>query len=420
MTVDDAYKRMLETQEAMRRAADPLADAARQMELLSATRHAAGLNDLTAQITHNADECLTVLGFMADTRIAGIDITGLTKIADQVETHRRLLAGPFEDYRNAGLLDAASRSRAGLDMALTAYGKYEHLFRLPEMMEASRLAHDAMASISTATKLYGLDRSGLALETAMRGMHAPWLHRDHVLQSAQSFAEIQAIGHAVNLHTPYDPALTTVLRDVLGDWRALTTLPLPIFENPVARSDFYIGLGFDSLLTEFTARAFDESTALAGLGPRASESAEVDEEEVGLQRNSAAYNQLLRFERKVRNFIDRLMIEAFGPNWIKHHTPAGMMDEWKEKRATAVAKGELEQPLISYSDFSDYIKIIERNDNWTHVFKGIFGRPEDVRESFVRLFPVRICTMHARVVTLDDELLLRVETRRILRAFSRT
>jgi hypothetical protein len=110
------------------------------------------------------------------------------------------------------------------------------------------------------------------------------------------------------------------------------------------------------------------------------------------------------------------MTAACGANWVKQRTPAGMMDAWIEKRATALAKGEIEQPLIFYADFSDYIKIIERKDNWKEVFKPIFGRSEDVRESFVRLAPIRIVTMHARLITLDDELLLHVETTRITRA----
>lgn len=53
------------------------------------------------------------------------------------------------------------------------------------------------------------------------------------------------------------------------------------------------------------------------------------------------------------------------------------------------------------------------------MFRPVFGRAEDVRESFQRLFPIRIATMHARLVTLDDELLLRVETRRVLKAIAR-
>lgn len=75
-----------------------------------------------------------------------------------------------------------------------------------------------------------------------------------------------------------------------------------------------------------------------------------------------------------------------------------------------------EEPLINYADFTEYKAIIERRDNWSAVFKSVFGRPEDIRESFQRMFPVRIATMHARLITSDDELLLLVETRRILRA----
>ena len=41
-------------------------------------------------------------------------------------------------------------------------------------------------------------------------------------------------------------------------------------------------------------------------------------------------------------------------------------------------------------------------------------------ESFQRLFPVRIATMHARLINWDDELLLLVETKRVLRAIGTT
>jgi hypothetical protein len=97
-----------------------------------------------------------------------------------------------------------------------------------------------------------------------------------------------------------------------------------------------------------------------------------------------------------------------------------MRDEWVRKRGIAVSRGETERPLIEYADFTDYKAIIERGDNWQDVFRHVFGRQEDVRESFQRLFPVRICTMHARVVTLDDELFLIAETTRLLRAIKKT
>ena len=39
-----------------------------------------------------------------------------------------------------------------------------------------------------------------------------------------------------------------------------------------------------------------------------------------------------------------------------------------------------------------------------------------MQESFQRLYPIRICTMHARLITQDDELYPYVEIKRILAA----
>lgn len=136
----------------------------------------------------------------------------------------------------------------------------------------------------------------------------------------------------------------------------------------------------------------------------------------GFARANYAFEQLRRFEIAIRRFIERVMRDAFGEDWMKHQLPPGMFDDWRNKREKAIKAGEAEQPLIAYADFSDYRLIIERRDNWAKVFRPVFGRGEDVRESFQRLFPIHIATMHARLVTLDDELLLRVETRRVLRA----
>jgi hypothetical protein len=86
------------------------------------------------------------------------------------------------------------------------------------------------------------------------------------------------------------------------------------------------------------------------------------------------------------------------------------------KRQDALDAGEPRQPLINYADFTDYPKIIARRDNWRDVFQPLFKRPEDIQKAFSRLHPIRLCTMHARIITNDDQLLLRVETQRISKA----
>jgi hypothetical protein len=58
-------------------------------------------------------------------------------------------------------------------------------------------------------------------------------------------------------------------------------------------------------------------------------------------------------------------------------------------------------------------------DNWREVFSALFGRQEDVRESLQRLYPIRLSTMHARLITQDDVLLLLVESRRLLKVIRR-
>ena len=68
--------------------------------------------------------------------------------------------------------------------------------------------------------------------------------------------------------------------------------------------------------------------------------------------------------------------------------------------------------MIAYADFTDYVLVICRRDNW-RIFKRYFGREESVRESFQRLYPIRLDTMHARQITHEDELFLYVETRRL-------
>jgi hypothetical protein len=198
--------------------------------------------------------------------------------------------------------------------------------------------------------------------------------------------------------------------------------PYPSATSPIAdplhRSRLYLERGFNPALSEFTVPAFEESIEIAGLRERREDhdGATDDSDEDGFARAREAFDRLQKFEVAVRRFIDRVMRDAFGEKWMKHRLPNNMLDNWRNRRDTAVKAGEVERELIDYADFTDYRLIIERKDNWEQVFKPIFGRSEDVRESFQRLFPIRIATMHARIVTLDDEMLLHVETRRVLNA----
>ena len=124
----------------------------------------------------------------------------------------------------------------------------------------------------------------------------------------------------------------------------------------------------------------------------------------------------MQFEYHLRNVIDNAMTVAFGPDWIMHRLSEPIRASWLEKQKRGLAAGEVKQPLISYADFTDYVAIIIRKDNWRDVFSAIFQHKSSVEESFRRLYPVRNCTMHSRPITKDDWIFLLVEIKRLSNA----
>jgi hypothetical protein len=133
-------------------------------------------------------------------------------------------------------------------------------------------------------------------------------------------------------------------------------------------------------------------------------------------RLTEAFNLISGFEIELRQLLSVIMEKTFGVSWHKRRIPGDMLKSWKEKKDTALNKGESDQPLIAFSDFSDYIKIFCRGDNWKEVFSKIFCNETDIRASMERLAPLRIATMHCRMVSKDELLIIAVETRRVLNA----
>jgi hypothetical protein len=262
------------------------------------------------------------------------------------------------------------------------------------------------------------------IQKAMEAMRTPWLDAERALESARSFAEIQGIGSVLERIPAFDDQVTVALRESLGDWRDPISWPKNIVTDSVARSEFYVDLGFDSDLTYFPATAFQESVNIAGLRrkppPLIAEYgspvpfSEHDEE--ALVRNNIAHDWLQRLETNLRHFIDLHMTRAYGPDWPKHRLPKALYDKWMEKKQAAEMAGRGAWPLIAFADFTDYAIVICKKDNWREVFCGFFGRPESVRESFQRLHMIRLDTMHARPIGQDDELLLYVEAKRLTKA----
>lgn len=288
---------------------------------------------------------------------------------------------------------------------------YETSFRLPFSTELSQLARQALLGSELARGVLGTNN---ALKLALEGIQAPWAHVGEELASTKALSEIIAMGRGIEIKGAFDKEFTEALRLNLGDWRADLLPPVGSMMHVVDRMEFYGDRGLSPELSDFPSFAFDESLRVADL-------LEGEDAEVAITRDDAArakdaFERLRIFEIEIRRFIDKRMCEEFGEKWERRQIPSTMHDGWQQKREIAAKYDSNELPLIDYADFSDYKVIIEKKDNWNRVFKVVFGRAEDIRESFQRLYPVRIATMHARTITQDDELLLLVETKRVLKA----
>ena len=361
----------------------------------------------------------------------------------QHETLMRVSIGPMEELRvaplvnfqpaigemhRAAMLDLQSPVMRQLEEAQRAIADYTERFRLPAVNETARLLEqfrvDPMKDIAAR-----FAEQESSLQRAMASMRTPWLDMREQIRSIGGFVELQGIGAALQSAAVFDESLTAALRVGLGDWRDTITWPKDIFTDLAARSEFYAGLGFNHSLTDFPAPAFEQSLDIAGLrreppplidlygAPVAP--ADDDAEEEGLARTNTAHDWLLRLETQLRNFIDEMMTRSFGAKWHKQRLPNGLYEEWQEKKRKAMQAGGKDWPLIAYADFTDYERVICKGDNWREVFAVFFVRSESVRESLQRLYPIRLDTMHARPITQDDELLLYVETRRMVKVIKK-
>ena len=353
-------------------------------------------------------------------RMMGISGASLTEISKSDWLRSQTLA---DQELSAELLrrqDGAARALQEANLW------YEKQYRLPKFEETDRL----LAEFSRSPVTQWLDKQGgieSNLAAALGAIHTPFLDVEGALSSVSAVAELQSIGQAIRSTTAFELGFVDSLRTGLGDWRDPIVWP-EMLENEPARLDFYIERGVNLDLTNLPPAAFQEVLGQSGLlAPVAEVDRQYDQadpppqydDSVDPQRNGQAYDQLLRFELHLRAFLDRIMTATFGADWPRERAPKDVYENWVSRRERAVKSGENPRALIAYADFSDYEKIILRKDNWRDIFAKFFVRVENIRESLQRLYPVRHCTMHARPVTQEDELLLHVEIHRVIKATHR-
>lgn len=341
----------------------------------------------------------------------------------QTQDVLRAALGPLEDMRRQVLAVDVGHLGRELHALGSLCVDIEQQFRLPETSEIPRLLQQLELD-RTARSLAHYEAHAAAFQRTLESIATPWLDIRDQDQSLAGFMELHEIGHVLRSMSVFGSEASEWLRQYLGDWREQVDWPYELLSDPFARSAFYAERGLNRSLTNFPAAAFHEFTTVAGVKrptpPLISgyddRSKRTHDDEAGFERNNAAHDRLQRFETHLRRFIDQKMTTSVGEHWVKHRVPGEIQQEWKDKRSTALEDGEPEQRLIAYADFTDYVRIIARNDNWEQVFRPFFRRKSLVQESLQRLYPIRICAMHARIITQDDELFLMAETVRLLKA----
>ena len=348
----------------------------------------------------------------------------LIRDTDRTRNLMRTVLGPLEDIRRSSAFDLFRAVTTELQPLRSLSTELERQFRLPQLAKASDLLR-ALDLDGTVRALPHYRNHVTELYRAIEAMTVPWLNVHDEVRSLKGLAGLQEIGRTLNTMPVHSLHTAKRLRLHLGDWRAPIDWPPTVLTDPVARSDFYVDRGLDPALTDFPAPAFAQAIAVTGIKhpapPRMDAydhvpDDEQDDEDGAFERNNAAHDRLQRFESLVREFIDRQMTTTIGENWIKHRVPGDIRQQWRDKQQKARDEAESEHPMIAYADFTDYVKVILQNNNWDQVFKPFFHRKTLVQESFQRLYPIRLCTMHARIITQDDELYLFTETQILLKA----
>lgn len=390
-------------------------DLAKQNALLDLTRHSSIQEILDQGVI--ARSFSTITDRLAAVQFAHPDRMALASIQERIREAQVLsMPGIAELSR----LAAESNPFDGLaKQAEELARQISERFRGFESIADSARASTILRSLDTSA-YRGFLPDINAFQSVVSGINTSWIDRVSPEVSFAGIARMAALTAAATTSSPFDLASVTTLREALGDWRDVT-MPWRFLADTNLREKFYVERGFDTNLIQLPEPAFTRALESVGLVRRQPKVAEeriedVDAEHVLRQRMSEVYNLLFRLERALRDYVDRVMTQKFGLDWEKHRCPGNgkIYQLWVQKREKAIQTGAKRERLIQYADFTEYADLITRSDNWKEVFQDAFGRTESVRESFHRLGPVRLCTMHARPITKTELMLACAEITRLL------
>lgn len=389
-----------------------------------------GLERFTAHADHISSTIERATGGLSSkslvndlSRLGALGIT--SQVFEDIERQQRLLTG--------GLALSLARSAMGIDFAhiakvgeslsfAAAYPDISrmseslgigaglsaldlHRFEIPDLSAIGALSRDLEALMRPAFDIPVVD-----IRDMLAGIHSPWLDTANTLASAEALVRMQGLGLHLKTDTAFNPDYSALLRESLGDWRDVRSVPDVLYEQS-ARTAYYIDLGFDPRIVDRPDEAFDESLSLAGIA-FAPEDNEIDgrHDDVGLARARQVQQVLQRLEAELRSFIVAALSTEYGPQWYKH-LPNNLYDSWIEKQRRD-PRGQALEP-IDYADFMDFERVICKQDLFRRVFAAYFVTLESARESLMRLVAPRNTAMHSRPIGRDDALFVAFEVRRL-------
>ena len=120
---------------------------------------------------------------------------------------------------------------------------------------------------------------------------------------------------------------------------------------------------------------------------------------------------LRNLELKLRIYI-QTRLQSISPNWWREKIPVDVRqsaeDRKKRNEKTWPWLEQRDLHPIHYVDFTDYVKIIRRKDNWEQVFKSEFKDEEIVSVKLRELEPIRNAIAHNRELSMIEKERLRL------------
>ncbi|HEX8843978.1 MAG TPA: Swt1 family HEPN domain-containing protein [Pyrinomonadaceae bacterium] len=369
----------------------------------------------------------------------------LPSISRMLEEHSKSLLG-FRDTLSKSLLPDVSSIQSAAQsvveslkdqMIIHSGSEAQRLLESVQFKDLLKVPQFDTTKLFEAASVSAFLPSQKDLISSIAALQPSWPSSRITLDSIEGMTGLMSLRNAVVIN-PFGDLERDALQSLLGTWDISKLTNANLFEAE-ARTKFYLEQGFDARLTAFPTSAYNDALFQSGLlrpdlfspvFPRTemgyypleeeerevSDDPEVEEEREIKARLLKAYDIISNLEIRLREFLVDVMERVFGQSWTKQRVPGEIYKQWKEKRDIAKSKGEKEQPILWYADFTDYERIITRKDNWKETFEVKFINMMDIQVSFQRLYPIRNCTMHTRPLTKEDFLLLTVEAQRILRA----